>query len=197
MGGVTGIEEIIAELKIPSARWCKPTLIAIFGVPGAGKSEIARYLAAHHPLCNLSTDALRLRYGFESGITTRQVMDQIAARLLPQYISVIFDGIHLARKDRQIVQELATKYQADARLVYVVAEPATIKQRLQARMQRPDGVAAEGKFVITPEHFARIVSYLEPPTPNEEVIVVDTTTNSLDEQLVLFNRQLQRNFRGE
>jgi predicted kinase len=187
-------ERVLADLIMPPARWGTPTLMAIFGVPGAGKSEVARNLAHHHPLLVLSTDALRLRYGFESGLVTRRVMDQVAAQLLPQRISIIFDGIHLARKDRQAVKELAEAHQAKAYLIYVVAEPDVIEQRLQARMQMPERVAAEGKFVITPEHFARIVSYLELPTADEALIIVDTSHNTLDDQLDQLNQQLQKNF---
>jgi len=157
---------------------------------------VARYFADHHPLLVLSTDALRLRYGFESGIVTRRVMDQVAAHLLPQQISIIFDGIHLARKDRQAVQELAHTHQAEAHLIYVVADPDVIEQRLHARMQTPESVAAEGKFVITPEHFMRIVGYLEPPASDEAVILVDTSHNLLDDQLDQLNQQLQQNFLG-
>jgi hypothetical protein len=81
-------------------------------------------------------------------------------------------------------------------LIYVVADPTIIEQRLQARIQRPESVAAEGKFLITSEHFARIVSYLEPPTPDEKVIMLDTSRGCLDEQLNYLNQQLQYNFLG-
>jgi predicted kinase len=187
---------VISELVIPPARWFTPALIALFGVPGAGKTEVAHYLAYHHPLLVLSTDALRLRYSFESGLITRYVMDQVAAQLLPQRISLVFDGIHLSRKDRQAVQELALAHQAEVYLIYVVANADVIEQRLQARMQTPEQVAAEGKFVVTPEHFARIVSYLEPPTPDEAVFVVDTSHDTLDNQLDQLNQQLQKNLFG-
>jgi predicted kinase len=190
-------ERILSELAIPPQRWFEPVLIGIFGVPGAGKTEVARYLAHHHPILVLSTDALRLRYGLESGLVTRRVMDQVAAQLLPQQVSIVFDGIHLAYKDRQAVRQLAAAYQADIHLIYVVADPEIIEQRLQARIQRAEQVAAEGKFVITPEHFSRIVNYLEPPMSDEPVVRVDTSRHDLDEQLGPLNRQLQRCLIGQ
>ena len=55
--------QIRADLMLPHKRWARPVLIALFGLPGAGKTAVARYLAGHHPLLILSTDALRLRYG--------------------------------------------------------------------------------------------------------------------------------------
>jgi predicted kinase len=187
---------ILSELVIPPARWFKPVLIGIFGVPGAGKTEVAHYLADRHPILVLSTDALRLRYGLESGLVTRRIMDEVAAHLLPQRVSIVFDGIHLAVKDRQAVRQLASTHQADAHLIYVVAHPEIIEQRLQARMQRNEQMSAEGKFVITPKHFLRIVSYLEPPTDDETVIQVDTSHHTLDAQLDSLNRLLRRFFVG-
>jgi predicted kinase len=190
--GLAVIERVLSELVIPSTRWSTPVLIGIFGVPCAGKTEVARYLEHRYPLLVLSTDALRLRYGFESGIDTRQVMDQVAAQLLPQQVSIVFDGIHLRRKDRQAVRQLADAHQVDVYLIYVVADADLVEQRLQARMQRAAEVTAEGKFIIPPEHFNRIVSYLEPPTPNEATIVVDTSHDQWDEQLDSLNQLLQR-----
>lgn len=197
MDFVSATAHILSKLAIPSARWVKPVLIGIFGVPGTGKTEVSCYLAHHHPLLVLSTDALRLRYGLESGLVTRRVMDQLAAQLLPQQVSIVFDGIHLAYKDRQAVRQLADAHQADAHLIYVVADPETIEQRLQARMQRAEQMAAEGKFVITPEHFLRIVSYLEPPASDEPIFLVDTSRQELDPQLEPLNRQLQASLAGQ
>jgi predicted kinase len=182
--------QILAEPSLPSARWSKPLLIGIFGVPGAGKSEVARYLAQNHPFLLLSTDALRLRYRFESGVVTRQIMDQLATQLLPQHISIIFDGIHLGRKDRDAVRQLAQAHQAEVKLIHVVAEPSVVEQRLTSRMQHPELVAAEGKFVISPDHFRRIVRYLEAPTIDESVITVDTSYNPLAGQLKELDVQL-------
>jgi hypothetical protein len=61
---------IISDLKIPKMRWKTPVIIGIFGVPCAGKTQVAHYLTDHHPLLRLTTDELRLRYGFDSGPDT-------------------------------------------------------------------------------------------------------------------------------
>lgn len=79
--------QILADLTLPCQRWVQPVLIGLFGVPGTGKTAVADHLVQHHPLLILSTDALRLRYGLESGLLTRQVMDLLALQLLPRQIS--------------------------------------------------------------------------------------------------------------
>jgi predicted kinase len=187
---------IVSDLQLPTQRWIKPVLIGIFGVPGVGKTQVAHALAQRYPLLVLSTDALRLQYGFESGLVTRQVIDQLAIQLFAQHISIIFDGIHLGRKDRRAVEQLAHSYQADALLMYVVADPVVVEQRLQARIERSALVAAEGKFVITAAHFRQIVSYLEPPTDDERVITIDTSHNRIDEQLDRITKRLNRCLHG-
>jgi predicted kinase len=187
---------ILTHLPVPSARWPQPVLLGIFGVPGSGKTEIARYLQQRHPLLILSTDALRLHYGLASGLATRQMMDQLATTLLPQHIGVVFDGLHLSRTDRQVVQQLAHCAQAVSWLLYVTADPSVIDQRLQMRLRRAEQTTAEGKFVIRPEHFRRIVSYLEPPAPDEAVITVDTSCNDVGEQLKELDGQLTKLLQG-
>jgi predicted kinase len=174
---------VLSDLTLPTQRWVKPVLVGIFGVPGAGKTEVACSLSRRLPLLNLSTDALRLQYGFESGLVTRAVMDRLAIQLLPERVGIIFDGIHLGRKDRRAVVQVAQDCQAEAFLLYVVADPTVIEQRLQTRIEQPARIAAERKFVITPEHFGRIVSYLEPPTDDEAVITIDTSHGDIAAQL--------------
>ena len=92
--------------------------------------------------------------------------------------------------------QLAHACQADALLLYVVADPAVIEQRLQTRMEQPATIAAESTFVITPEHFGRIVSYLEPPTDDEAVITVDTSQDRIAAQLDLIEHHLEQCLRG-
>ncbi len=47
------------------------------------------------------------------------------------------------------------------------------------RLAAPEQTAAEGKFVITREKFARIEALLEPPGREEGVTIVDTTAGTV------------------
>lgn len=100
------------------------------------------------------------------------------------------------RKDRRAVEQLAHAYHANALLLHIVADSAVIEQRLQARMEQPANVATESKFVITPEHFGRIVSYLELPTNDEAVITIDTSHGSIDTQLDHIEHHLEQCLHG-
>jgi predicted kinase len=187
---------VLAELAVPPTSWRQPVLTGLFGLPDAGKTTVAQWIAERHPLVLLSTDALRLRYHLPSGPATLAVMEQVARHLLAGCASVIFDGIHQGRRDRQALRALGAQCGAQTTFVYVTAPAATLALRLQARRDNPEQTAAEGKFVISPEHFARIAAFLEPPTDGEDVLRVDTEESPLQGQLTALDRQL-RALRGD
>jgi predicted kinase len=185
------VAELIDDLRLSPHRWQQPVLIGLFGVPCSGKSEIAHRLADCLPLVLLTTDAIRLRYGLPSGPATHAVMYEAAKILLRQRIGIVWDGLHLARAARDRFRSFAEEQHATCILIYATASDQIVQQRLDARLAHPDETAAVGKFVITPEHFQRIVSYLEPPLAKEDVVTIDTTAGSIDRQIGALVADLQ------
>lgn len=181
---------ILADVTLPWRPWRAPVLIALFGLPGTGKTWTARALASRYPLVTLSTDALRLRHGLPSGPATLAAMYEVAGALLTRQGGVLFDGIHLGRCDRDAVRQFARRHGAQAALVFTTAGRAAIEERLEARRHRPGRTTGEGKFVIAPEHFARIAAYLEPPTADEVVWRVDTSRGTAERQLAALDAWL-------
>lgn len=78
------VASLLADLIIPIPRWQAPVLIGVFGLPGTGKTHVARRLADRYPLALLTTDVIRQRYGLASGPATHAVMYELAATLLPR-----------------------------------------------------------------------------------------------------------------
>lgn len=184
-------QALISDLKIPNTAWKMPVVIAIFGLPCAGKTQVAQYLADRHPLLRLTTDVLRLKYGFASGPDTLAMMFQIADNLLPQKISIMFDGIHPRAQNRAEVRALANRHAAGSHIIFVTAEQGVITQRLQERLEQPEETVAAGKFIITPEHFDRLAGYLELPAETEtDVVTVDTTESKIEAQLSWLDARL-------
>jgi predicted kinase len=140
--------KVLADLALPPGAWRRPLLIAITGLPCTGKTAIATYLAAHFPLTVLSTDAIRRIYGLPSGPSAHAVMYEVAAFLLRDNAGVIFDGIHLARRNRDEARAFARRHGAQVEMIYTTATEAVIAPRLQARRAAPAETAAAGKFVI-------------------------------------------------
>jgi predicted kinase len=171
-------------------------LVAIMGLPGAGKTEIASYLAGRYPFVKLSADSIRLEHGLASGPATHEIMYQLAWKLLPEKVGLILDGIHLGKRDRERVRRVADEHAAYAAIIYATASPAIIEERLRQRLRRPEQTTGESKYVITPGHFASIASYLEEPSDGEEVFVVDTSRDSIGRQLSGLERQLRQLLTG-
>lgn len=118
-------------------------------------------------------------------------MFEIADNLLPQKVGLIFDGIRPRVQNRAEVRALAKQNAADSHIIFVKAEPDAISQRLRERLEQPEETVAEGKFVITPEHFERLVSHLELPTEAEkDMVIVDTTESKIQEQLRWLDERL-------
>jgi len=113
-GGTSKMQEtasrVLADLTLPLNSWRQPVLIAITGLPCTGKTEIAAYLGAHFPLIVLSTDAIRHTYGLASGPSAHPVMYEVAAVLLKDNVGLIFDGIHLGRRDRDEARAIAHRH---------------------------------------------------------------------------------------
>lgn len=177
------VEQILSDLTYPKITWEQRCLVAIFGFPGAGKTVIASYLSNRYPFICLTTDFIRLKYGFANGRATLESLFGVAEKLLIENRSVIFDGIHMMQKNREEVRQFGSKNNAHVRFIHVVADDAVLKHRLQQRIDDPTLTAQERKFVITPEHFQRIISYYERPEGEQDVTEVDTTSLVSENQL--------------
>lgn len=184
------VAKVLADLALPLPSWRQPLFIAVTGLPCTGKTEVATYLAAHFPLVLLSTDALRRAYGLPSGPSTHAVMYEVAAVLLNANAGVIFDGIHLGRRNRDEARAFARRYGAKCEVLFTTANEEVIDQRLQTRRAAPVETAAAGKFVITPAHFEQIRRYLEVPTADEAVWPIDTSEQPVGNLLAPLHERL-------
>lgn len=182
--------EQIASIATGFEHWRRPVLVAIMGLPGTGKTHVAHDLARRYPLVLMSTDSIRLSRGLRSGPETLKQMCLEATSIWRDGGSVIFDGIHLGRANRDALRALAREQGIEWLLIYTIAAPTVVKDRLHQRELQPETTVAEGKFVITPEHFLRIASYLEEPEPDEEVWRVDTSGGDIAAQLAGVERRL-------
>jgi predicted kinase len=171
---ITAID-LIDHLRLPEPRPRDPVLIALFGLPGSGKSTLARLLVSRLPLALLCTDEIRQRHGLPSGPATHAVMYETAAILLGQGVGIVWDGIHLARRDRDRLRAFAHEHRAPGRIIHVTASDETIRRRLAERLRTPAEDLPSGIFAISPGHLRRIARYLEAPTADEDVLTVDTT----------------------
>jgi predicted kinase len=184
-------DRVLAEVVPHPGRWRRPVLVALMGLPGSGKTELARGLAARMPLTVLSTDEIRLRHGLASGPAADAVIRAVAPALLRGGGGVVWDGIHLTRAHRDGLRAFAAAHDARLELVYARADDAVIRARLRRREDQTARTAAEGKFVITPAKLAEVAAWLEEPGPDETVTVVDTTAGTPEHCLAALEARLR------
>lgn len=116
-----------------------PTLVALAGLPGTGKSHLAAAIAERHPAVVVRSDQLRKLLftsptysGEESGAVYLTSYAVIESLLRDGHV-VIFDATNLTRQGRRRLQNIAEQCGAGFRCVLTVAPPDVVALRLERR----------------------------------------------------------------
>lgn len=146
----------------------RPLLIAACGLMGAGKSTVARALAAALGWSRLSSDEVRKELAglapgerrpdpfaegiYSPGFTARtyQTLFSRAEELLAAGRSVILDASFQKERDRVAALESAGKTGADFLLLECRCDEETIRARLERRLSKTDE-PSDGRWEIFPE----------------------------------------------
>ncbi|MCJ7666747.1 MAG: ATP-binding protein [Anaerolineae bacterium] len=119
----------------------KPVLLLLSGLPGTGKSFLARRLAEALPFVIIESDVVRKilfpqpLYTAQESRWVHRTCHALMAKLLKRGVRVIYDATNLIEYHREIVYRIAQK--AGARLVVVktVASEEVVRERLRARQE--------------------------------------------------------------
>jgi predicted kinase len=156
---VETIEGTLGPLPPPRA---VPLLVALSGLPGSGKSHLARRLKEAAPFVHLESDALRRRI-FERPAYTQGESEQlfravywVAERLLARGLNTIVDATNLRESHRETLANMARRQGADLALVSLTAPEVVLRERLQAR--EAAGSEEAGLAV-----YERLLAEVEPP----------------------------------
>src|SRR4029077_14838300 len=104
-------------------RVARPSVVVMVGLPGSGKSFLARALAKRTPVVVLDSDAMRLVLFAEPRHTKREharlfpALHVVMERLLARGHSVIVDATNLKEWSRRPYYKIAEKYGAPVVLV--------------------------------------------------------------------------------
>ncbi len=164
-------KKVIVPLHHSVQQFEEPVLLVVMGVPGSGKSYVARKIAAKFPLHYAAADNVRLalcpnpNFCATENKETYTVLYAAVKNLLQQGQSVLMEGTVLRREYRTEIREL---FAASAQLVLIFIDPPRVitKARLLRRKENfRDPLAIT--FAGSTELLERLEKELERPIASE------------------------------
>ena len=132
-------------------------LVIMVGVPGSGKTTVSKFLE-NEGIAKISTDDLKSFYENEE----YQIKDlfilqyKIIETLMKLNIGIVADSNSDKEVFREILKELAKKYNYRHEIIYCFANKDTINKRMQERKKI-------GKFYVPPDKIDKFFDELEIP----------------------------------
>ncbi len=155
----------------------KPTLHLLMGLPGSGKTTLAKHIQKLTKAVRLSSDDYRLLVFPEPTFSQKEhdnlygLIDHNVEHLLSSGHSVIYDANLNRRHHRDEKYALAKKYGAEVKL-WCLNTPENLSKKRRVEDQN-DSLLPDGE---SPERmFDRISSLFEPPLVDEPCTYIDGT----------------------
>jgi len=146
----------------------RPTLFLICGLPGSGKTALARRLEQERGAVRLTPDEwLWSLFGGdrEKADVNRTAIEglqwEVAARALDEGADVVLDWGFWSRAERDDFRKRASAHGARVEVRFLDATDREISERLGGRGDVP------GTFRVSPDEFAWWSKTFERPTPDE------------------------------
>ena len=164
---------LLGDLAAQGLRPAGARLLLLAGLPGSGKSHLARELAARHPFLTLETDRLRKLLAAQPQYTPeehRRVFDschRLIEEFLRQDYSVIFDATNLTEGFRAPLYEIGARRGCPVALAVVRAAPGLVRRRLEARASGGDPATySDAGWAV----YRRMAPAWEPPQRRHYVV---------------------------
>ena len=127
-------------------------LILVCGLPGSGKTTVAKKIADKTKSFVFNTDILRKELFEKPAYTKKEkeliynLLFEMAEKFLRSAKNVVLEGTFYRRDLRKRVKDLARKMNSDFHMVEVVCRERTIKERMEKRRKQKTSSDADFKI---------------------------------------------------
>lgn len=156
-------------------RLINPVIVYMYGLPGSGKTFVARQLSDFLGMAHLSSDRLRYelfdnpKHDKTENMVISHLMDYMSEEFLNNGVSVVYDMSVSRLNDRRNLREMAARLKAKELLVWVQIDVDTAWTRSQTRDKRK----ADDKYSnpISQQVFESYMKAMQNPV-NENYLVL-------------------------
>ncbi len=154
----------------------KPTLLMLYGFPGAGKTFFARQLCEDLKAAHIQGDRIRYalfeepRYDKQENEIISHLMEYMAEEFLNAGISVVYDMNAARLSQRRTLRDLARKVKADSALIWLQIDLESAFTRSIKRDRR----RADDKYAkpLDRTTFESLSAQMQNPTTTEDFMVI-------------------------
>ena len=163
-------------MNSPKLALTRPTVILLYGFPGAGKTYLARQLCEDIQAAHLQGDRIRHelfeapRYDLQENQIVDHLMGYMTEEFLAAGISVVCDVNAMRATKRRELRELARKHKANVLLIWlqIDAESAYIRSSKRDRRKQDDKFSIE----VDRTTFSKMIAHMQNPKITEDYIVI-------------------------
>lgn len=167
----TDINYVMNKLEL-----IKPTLILLYGFPGAGKTYLARQLCEDLHAAHVQGDRIRYelfeqpRYDQQENDIVEHLMNYMTEEFLSHGMSVVYDANAARLTQRRNLREMARKAKAQTCLIWLQIDIESAYARIAKRDRRKtdDHYAAH----LDRANYEQIIGRMQNPTLTEDFIVI-------------------------
>ncbi len=170
----------------------KPTMIMLYGFPGAGKTALARQLCDDMHAAHIQADRIRFelfeepRYDSQENQIVEHLMQYMAEEFLAAGVSVIYDVNTARANQRRALRDMARKAKAHPVLIWLQIDLESALIRASKRDRRK----ADDRYAVLMDRavFEETIGRMQNPTQIEDYVVVSGKHTYQTQRSAIFKR---------